>query len=289
MKTAIRNATFLVAVVVAGAPKAAAQGLTLRVPAVSDPASPVVVHLELTSSRPEIASIGARLTYNPAAMTLSSIQKGAGVPASWSFIFQDTAPAGEADIVLTDQTAAAAVIAGPVTNLEVARLTFTRIGVNCSPAAFAFNAAAPDPGPPASAFPKNRYVIYLQAGQITLEEVPGTGASGPATADHRFIRGNVNNRPAHALDIGDLVDLVNNLFGGFTPPFDCAGAFDVNNDGSRNILDAVALVQGVFRPSAFTIPPPNAANPGAGIPGRTGPDGGSIPSTLGCVNGEACP
>ena len=113
-------------------------------------------------------------------------------------------------------------------------------------------------------------------------------ASGPATDDHRYIRGNINNRSAHVLDVGDLVDLANTFFGGFVPAFVCDGAFDTNDDGSQNILDVVALVQGIFGSSGFVIPPPNATDPGPMTPGLVTVDGGSIASVLGCSEGEGC-
>ncbi len=97
------------------------------------------------------------------------------------------------------------------------------------------------------------------------------------------MRGNINARTAHTLDIGDVVDLASALFNGFVLDFDCEGALDVNNDGSWNIVDVVALVQGIFRPVAYTIPPPSTS------PGVSDIDGGSVSSVLGCLEGENCP
>ena len=62
-----------------------------------------------------------------------------------------------------------------------------------------------------------------------------------------------------------------------------------NDDGSFNITDLVTQVQGIFNSSLITIPPPNFSNPGLGIAGVGASDGGSIPSVLGCADGESCP
>ena len=268
----------------------AATGLALRVPAVAEPTSPIDVFLDLTTDRTKISAAGARLSYDPTKVTLSTVQKQAGLPASWSFIYLDTATAGKVDLVLTDQTTAAAVLAGPASAIPAVKLTFNRVSVGCGTASFDFNAAAPAAGAQAAAFPQNQYIIYVAAGgAITLEAATGAAATGPVTSDHGFIRGNVNNRSAHALDIGDVVDLVNNLFGTFVPAFDCAAAFDTNNDGARNIVDVVALVQAAFGSQGVVVAPPSAANPGPGIPGVVVPNGGTIPSSLGCNQGERCP
>jgi hypothetical protein len=258
-----------------------ASSLAYRIPAVNDPGDPIVVYLDLTSDRTAIASVGSRMTYDAASVTLSTVELGAGAPASWSIIFQDTSVAGQVDVALTDQTAAAATISTPA-SAEMVKLTFSRIGTNCDQASFAFNAAPPDPGPPAAAFPVNHYVIYVST-TINVETATTAASSGPATGDHRFIRGNVNNRSAHALDIQDIVDLAAATFSGFIPGFDCAAAFDVNNDAGRNIVDIVALVQGIFGTTGFVIPPPT------GTPGLGTADGGAIPSVLGCSDGEVCP
>lgn len=267
-------------------PARGASSLSYRIPGVNDPADPIEVFLDLTSDRSNVASVGARLTYDPASVTLTAVDIGAGIPASWSIIFQDTTVAGQVDIVLTDQTSAAATFDLPG-GLEVARLTFLRVGTNCNQSTYGFNGAAPDPGPPSAAFPENHYIIYVDTDVIT-EPATTASASGPVTEDHAFIRGNVNNRAAHALDIQDVVDLVSNLFAGFVPGYSCDAAFDVNNDSTRGIADVVALVQGVFGTTGFVIPPPNSANPGPGVPGVGTPDGGTIPSALGCAEGETC-
>ncbi len=101
--------------------------------------------------------------------------------------------------------------------------------------------------------------------------------------DRAFLRGNINRRAAHSLDLADVVDLVHVLFAGRTLTFDCEAALDVNNDGAHDILDVIGLVYGVFRPQVFEIPPPT------GVPGVGEPDGGSISSALGCEDGEYCP
>lgn len=265
----------------------AATSMAYRIPAVSDPGDAIVVYVDLTSNRDNIASIGARLTYDQTMVSLSSVEPGGAVPGSWSVVYLDSSTPGEIDISMTDQTSAAATIAGPVASIEVVKLTFSRIAVDCNPSTYGYNAAAPVTPAQIAAFPQNQYIIYVTT-SILLEAATTTDGSGPVTGDHAFIRGNVNARAAHGLDIGDVVDLVANLFSGFNPGYDCEGAFDVNNDSLRNITDIVALVQGVFGTAGYVIPAPNSANPGPGVPGLTVPDGGSIPSALGCQDGEAC-
>lgn len=293
MNQTVKKKALLLLWVVLGltAPAGAASGFDYRIPAVSGPAEPVVVSLDLTSDRDDIASVGVRLTYDSSLLALVGIEKGAGIPASWSFIFEDSATAGEIDVAITDQSSAAATITGPVTAIEVLRVTFDRATTSCSSAAFDFNTVAPVPGPEENAFPENQYVIYVDgvSNEIVVEAAATTSATGPAVDDHGFVRGNLNNRAAHSLDIGDVVDLANSLFGSFVPGFDCAAASDVNDDGERNIVDVVALVQGAFGTSGFVIPPPNSTDPGPGIPGVVTVDGGSIPSVLGCNEGETCP
>jgi hypothetical protein len=258
----------------------AATSLAYRIPSVADPADPIVVFLDLTSDRSNIAAIGSRMTYGATKLSLASVEVGAGVPASWSIIFQDVATPGQVDVAITDQTAAAATVSTPASS-EVVKLTFSRIGTGCSQAAFDFNSAAPGAGAAAAAFPVNHYAIYVST-TIVAETATTTPASGPVTLNHAFLRGNVNNRAAHAIDIQDVVDLVATLFGGFAPSFDCQAAFDVDNDGAQNISDVVGLVQGIFGTTGYTIPPPTTS------PGIVVPDGGTIPSVLGCNEGESC-
>lgn len=265
--------------------------LALRAPTVLGPAEPVRVYVDLSSGRGDITSVGSRLSYDPAAMSFVSLVKGSGAPASWSFAYASTATAGEVDFVLTDQTPAAARIAGPVTALEVVCVTFQRTGINCTAAAFGFNPAAPVGAAAVAAFPTNHYTHYINnvSDTVQIEAASTSGLSGPAVDDHGFIRGNVNNRSAHALDIGDVVDLASFLFAGFAPAFSCAAAFDSNNSGTADITDLVTSVQGIFNSAQVKIAPPSFANPGPGIPGVVVPDGGTIPSLLGCADGETCP
>ena len=263
---------------------------TLRSPVVPGPDEPVKVFLDLSSLRAKVASVGARLTYDAAKFTFVSMARGADAPATWSFAYQNTATPGLVDLVLTDQTALAAVILGPVDGAEVVSLTFDRIGVNCNTGVFGYNAAAPVTPVEISAFPENQYLHYIDAStsSVLLDEPSLHTVAGGSVDDHAFIRGNVNNRAAHALDIGDVNDLANSLFGSL-PVIACAAAYDTNNDGLANITDLVTLVQGVFNSVDVTIRPPNFANPGLGIPGVVVPDGGLIPSILGCAEGETCP
>lgn len=82
----------------------------------------------------------------------------------------------------------------------------------------------------------------------------------------------------------DVTDLVQHLFGTLDFGFTCEAASDVNNDGAKNIVDVISLVQGVIV-GVFTIPAPNSMNPGLGIPGAVTLNGGVIPSVLNCAEG----
>ena len=112
---------------------------------------------------------------------------------------------------------------------------------------------------------------------------------GNGVFDNRdFIRGNVSvDRADHILSLQDVVDLAAFLFANDNFTFNCDAASDTNNDGIRNITDLVTSVHGIF--STVLMAPPNFLNPGIGIPGVVVPDGGTIPSILGCADGETCP
>jgi hypothetical protein len=265
------------------------------------PDQDVVARLSVTTTAPNIASVGARLTYDSSRISaLPSdilVEKGSGVPASWSFTFLDDAVPGTIDLVIMDQSAAAAIIEPGVSpyTFEAVKLTFKRLApFTCTPAVFGFNTVRPTPpGATFNAFPMvNQYIHVIDTVNHQVITDPAsslTPGTGPTVDDHAFIRGNVNNRSAHILDIGDVVDLASHLFLGYAPCFSCDAAYDVDDSGSKDITDLVTLVQGIFQPTRVTIPPPNAANPGPGIPGVVVPDGGAIPSVLGCADGETCP
>lgn len=259
----------------------ATSSFSYSVPAVDDPSDVIEVSVHLTSDSTDIAAVGCRLTYDDSKVTLIDVNMGVGIPASWSFLFQETDAPGEVDVVLSDQTSAAATMSVP-SGAEIVKMTFSRVDSDCAPSTFGFNAGAPDPGAATAAFPENQYVIHVGS-TIELESASVTPTSGPALNDHSFLRGNVANRTSHSLDLQDVVDLVSTLFGGFVPSFDCDAAFDVNDDGAQDVSDVVALVQVVFGATSFVLPEP------AGAPGVVVPDGGSIPSMLGCAEGEVCP
>ena len=261
----------------------------LRSPASAGPDEPIKLYLDVTSNLANIASVGTRITYNANEVDFDSFALGSDVPSTWSAVFSETGTAGEVDLVITDVSLAAATVASPVTGIEAISLTFTKIGSDCDGADFAFNSAA---SANTNAFPATHYVHSLDAGtaSVVLHAATETsGVSSPAVDDHSFIRGNLNNRSAHTLDISDVLDLAAYLYSGLVLNYDCQAAIDVNNDGSFNITDLVTQVQGIFNSSLITIPPPNFSNPGLGIAGVGASDGGSIPSVLGCADGESCP
>jgi hypothetical protein len=161
---------------------------------------------------------------------------------------------------------------------------------------FDYNTEAPVTPAEFSAFPANQYLHYIDSStlSVVLEEPELFSVEGGSVVDHAFVRGNVNDRAAHELNIGDVTDIAAFLFTGYVPVFDCAAAFDTNDDGAHNITDLVTAVQGIFNAASVEIPPPNGDDPGtvsAGvyIPGVVVPNGGTIPSVLGCEDGETCP
>lgn len=258
----------------------AATSVSYRVPAVADPGDPVVVHLDMTSDQPQVAAVGVRLTYDDTALNMLSVVPGSGIPASWSELYAGDGP-GTVDRALTDLSSAAAVI-DLSTGGEVLVLVFDRVDGGCGPLTFGFSLAVPVTPEEIAAYPANQYALAVGT-DVNLDPATTTPGSGPATGDHRFLRGNVNARSLHSLDMGDVVDLVFELFDpGFTLAFDCLAASDVNNSGLVDVVDVVALIQGLFGINGFVIPPPT------GTPGWVVPDGGTIPSVLGCIDGEVC-
>ncbi len=258
--------------------------------AVSGPADSVRVLLDVTSSLKSLESVGARVTYDPLQVELDpkAIDAGAGLPAGWAFTWKQVS-AGEADLVVGDPTAGTAAIADATEPLQVAILTFHRLQAGCGSLPFGFSDRAPAPGPEQEAFPKPRFVTFLDAkGNELTASATGTPTGSAGAGDHAFLRGNVNARSLHRVDIGDVVDLAEILFGGLAP-VRCQGAMDVDGSGDIDITDLITLIQGIFHPDEVTIPPPNFTVPGGGVPGTVVPDGGSIPSVLGCEEGEACP
>ncbi len=351
-------------------PLHAASNLALSTPPVAGAADSIVVSLSLTSDQSGIAAVGARLEYDATRVTLVTFALGSGVPATWSFVYQDSTTPGEVDVVLMDLTSAVLPIDTP-TDVEVVSLTFLRNDADSTPVNFGFNAVAPSTSAQVAAFPENYYVIAV-AGTITVEAATTQGVSGPdvvpclrdttdpvvacppqaisafadgscqatvpdlsllatvsdnctaveslsvsqnpaagsivdsglhaltltvtddsgnstvcsvdfVVEDRSFLRGNLDTRTAHVLDIKDLIELVNVLFTGRILTFDCEAALDVSNDGMQNIVDVVALSIGMFRPTAYTIPAPSV------VPGVAVGDGGSIASVLSCNEGENCP
>jgi len=261
----------------------------LRTAATAGPGESITVYVDVSSTQPNIASVGTRITYDATKVDFDSFALGSGVPASWSTVYSKTDVAGEIDLVITDVSFAASTVTGPATAVEAIILTFTRSGSDCDGVVLGFNSAA---SAVTSAFPATHYVHFLDAGtsSVLLQAASETtGVSGPVVNDHSFIRGNLNNRSAHILDISDVIDLAAWLYSGLVLDYDCQAAVDVNNDGSFNITDLVTQVQGIFNSSLITIPPPNFSNPGLGIAGVGAADGGSIPSVLGCADGESCP
>ena len=269
----------------------------LRTPTVKGPNEPIKVYLDVTSTQPNIATVGTRITYDVTKVDFDSFAMGSGVPSTWSAVYSKTDVAGEIDLVIADVSFAAATVTGPATAVEAIILTFSRIGTGCAGSAFDFNST---PSTVVSAFPATHYIHFLDAdtASVVLQEpalseltsaAALTGVSGPVMEDHSLIRGNINNRSAHNLNISDVIDLAAYLYQGLVLDYNCEAAVDTNNDGAVDITDLVTLAQGIFNSTLITIPPPNSTNPGVGIAAAVVPDGGSIPSVLGCVDGESCP
>ncbi len=258
----------------------AASSLSYSISPVASLTENISVSLTLTSNRNNVATVGTRLSYDSTRFTLESFDVGNGLPGSWTPIYQSTSP-GTIDIVLADISASASTINTP-SSLEVLNLVFSRNDEDCSPANFSFNPSTPSAGPESNAYPMNHYIIYV-SGNLITENATTNPATGPSLLDHSFIRGNVANRSAHSLDLQDVIDILGYLFdSNFVLSFDCDGALDVDNSGSINITDAIGLVQGLWGTAGFVIPPPNT------VPGIGTADGGTIPSELGCVEGETC-
>ncbi len=121
---------------------------------------------------------------------------------------------------------------------------------------------------------------------LTAEDTSGNSSNCEVNwtvVDRAFIRGNVQERQAHILNITDVVVLLEILFENRAIGFDCEAASDVNNDGEQNVLDVVGLALGIFRSELYSIPEPMVT------PGVVIGSGGSIASILNCNEGEYCP
>ena len=257
--------------------------------AVAGPAEPIEARLLISSDRDHLLGFGVRIVYDPTRVTLLSVEKGSGVPSSWSFAYLDTGTPGIAGLVVTDQVRGS-LLDGPVTGAEALKLHFVPVAPSCAPAGLGFADDSLVPPDPPEAFPlTNRYLLYAESGAVLQAEPSGAGVS-VSVADHSFLRGNGSNLGGSRLhlDIQDVLDLASILFGGASP-IACDAAMDSNNDGALNIFDLVTLVQGIFNPELIAIPPSNKTVPGGGAPGAAAVDGGGVPSVLGCAVGQYCP
>ena len=122
-------------------------------------------------------------------------------------MYQETGTPGEIDIVVTD-TITASRIPGPITDLEAFELVFERVDpVSCDPVQFGFNTTPPVSGVSAAAFPENNFIQFVnRCSVVETSTAAQTTVVGPVVVDHSFIRGNVNERSAHSLDIGDVAE-----------------------------------------------------------------------------------
>ena len=91
------------------------------------------------------------------------------------------------------------------------------------------------------------------------------GLLGPGLrADTSFIRGDINDDGA--VQISDVITLLDYLFGSDAPALRCADAADGNDDGAIQISDAIYLLAYLFTPGS---PPPPDPFPACGFD-RTG-------------------
>ena len=273
--------------------RASVTTFALRAPTVLGPIEAIKVYLDISSDWGSISSVGARLTYESDKVSFTSIAMGSGVPNSWSATYSETGTTGEIDVVIKDANSTDNITSAP-SSLEVLAITFTRTvstpftdGCN-DPIDFDFNTTAGDGSNMAT---EGRYIKRVNTQSNTVTEqitAVGTPVSGPTVTDYSFIRGNVNNRSAHRLDLADVIDLAAYLYSGLSLGFNCAAATDVNNDGAADVSDVVTLVQAIFNTSGVSIAAPNFSNPGLGRPGVVDTNGGAISSVLGCATGETC-
>jgi hypothetical protein len=152
----------------------------LRTTSIVTALDPVVLFLDVTSGREEIAAIGTRLTYDSSLLSFVSVSLGSGVPGTWDIVFSDTSTLGEIDVAITDITVAAATISGPIVDLEAIRVEFDRLTTVCDTAILGFNPDPPAAGPPTAAFPVNQFLEYLDdvcAEVVRLDEAATTETS----------------------------------------------------------------------------------------------------------------
>lgn len=126
------------------------------------------------------------------------------------------------------------------------------------------------------------------AGQTYLIQLggfsPGVAGAGQleisSVADPAFIRGNCNSDAA--VDIGDAIYLLGNLFPGANPPnvLGCLDACDGNDDGLINIADAIAILSALFGSPTTPLPPPSSCD--------VDPTTAGDPLDCAAGNGPAC-
>jgi subtilisin-like proprotein convertase family protein len=78
--------------------------------------------------------------------------------------------------------------------------------------------------------------------------------STPPPADPQFIRGDVNNDGGR--NVADAIFLLASLFVPGSPSASCADSADCNDDGGTNVADAVFLLNNLFIPGSSPIPAP---------------------------------
>jgi len=152
--------------------------LTYSIPDVARVTDPITVSVALTSDHSTIAAVGARLQYDSARVSVSNVELGDAVPASWSLVYADSAAAGAIDVVVTDITLNAASMSTP-THAEVVNLTFSRLDASATPVNFSFSSTAPTTPQQLSAFPQNHYVINVGA-TVDIEATTTIDTSGPS-------------------------------------------------------------------------------------------------------------
>jgi hypothetical protein len=125
--------------------------------------------LELDTVHDGIAAIGTRIEYDSVRLELSGlgdVTEGADAPPSWQKVYASAVP-GRVDVVLSDVTAAAATIPGPVESAQLLELRFTVLDGLARPGAeaFAFSTAPAVEPAELAAFPDgaNQFIEYVDA------------------------------------------------------------------------------------------------------------------------------
>ena len=207
--------------------------LTLRLPVRFARDRRIEVPIELTTNAEETTAIGMRLAYDTSQVNLPDVSRivpGPDLPAAWTVSYENFGVPGEANFVLSGDPLTDGTISGPVADLHVATLVFSRIGPRPDAPAFGFNPAVPTEPAEIEAFPFNHFIRF------GTNEFPVKSDTSVVSISNRFLRGDCNGD--QRLDISDPIwNLYFLFFGGPRAP--CDEGCNINGDHMIDFTDSI--------------------------------------------------